>query len=69
MREFEVVVEAFTAEHHAGEAVVIVEAREHRQFERVAVHALGSGQVDDGAGNAQVGVHEGLGRAWRFRRG
>ena len=63
VRELEVVVEPFASEHDAGEAVVIVEAREYRQFERVAVHALGSGEIGDGAGDAQMGVHNDVGSA------
>ncbi|MBY4766887.1 hypothetical protein K6W39_06710 [Burkholderia ambifaria] len=55
MRELEVVVEPFASEHDTGEAVVIGEAREYRQFEPVAVHALGSGEIGDGAGDAPVG--------------
>jgi hypothetical protein len=63
VRELEVVVEPFASEHDAGEAVVIGEAREYRQFERVAVYTFGSGEVGDGAGNAQVGVHDDVGSA------
>ncbi|EDT41019.1 hypothetical protein [Burkholderia ambifaria] len=40
-----------------------VEAREYRQFERRAVHALGSGEIGDGAGDARLGVHDDVGCA------
>ncbi|GLZ67820.1 hypothetical protein Bcon01_08650 [Burkholderia contaminans] len=65
MREFEVIVEAVAPEHHAGKSVVIFKAREDGQLEGVAIHALGTGEVADRAGNAQMGVQDGLGGEWR----
>lgn len=67
VREFEVIVETVTSEHHAGKAVVIVETREDRQVEGVAIHALGAGEVADRAGNTQMGVQDDLGEEWRAR--
>lgn len=61
VREFKVVIESFASQYHAGETVVIVEAREHCWLECVAVHVLGSGEVGDGARDAQVGVHDDVG--------
>lgn len=64
VRELEVIVEVFASEHHAGKAVVIVEARQYRQIEAVAIHAFGAGEVVDRAGNAQMGVQDDLDGKW-----
>ncbi|WP_260434400.1 hypothetical protein [Burkholderia sp. Bp9090] len=40
---------------------MIVEAHEHCWLECGAVHVLGSGEVGDGARDAQVGVHDDVG--------
>nr|WP_198387578.1 hypothetical protein [Burkholderia ubonensis] len=58
VRELEVVVRAFAPEHHAVETVVVLKPGEYREPERIAIHALGCGEMADGAGNAQMGMHE-----------
>nr|WP_157646756.1 hypothetical protein [Burkholderia ubonensis] len=58
MRELEVVVRAFAPEHHAVETVVVLKPGEYREPERIAIHALGCDEMADGAGNAQMGMHE-----------
>jgi hypothetical protein len=55
-RELEVVGAAGHAEHHAVEAVVVLEAIENVQPQAAAVHLHGAREIADRPRDAQMGV-------------